>query len=311
MQTQMLSAAEIIVHKLQNWLYAIIEMLPNLVLAGIVIAVFLYVSRFTHKLFSKVADRISTHRAINGFLGTVIHIGVLCVGIFIALGLLKLDKTVVSLLAGAGILGLALSFAFQDTAANFIAGIILAIRHPINVGDLIKVKEFLGTVERINLRSTYLHTLQGQLVIIPNKDVLQNPLQNYTYTGSRSIEIPLSVSISEDIEKVRDITIHAIKQLPHLQQNQEVELYFEELGKDSISFTVRYWIHSLSQAQYQRALSDGILAIKKAYHRNGFLPPQSNKTDETAEVLSNENIEAAEELSELIIKAEIPKNAIS
>lgn len=311
MKLQVLSAAEIIVNKLQSWFYATVEMLPNIVLAAMVVAGFFYLARFAHKLFNKVVYKFSTHYAINGFLGTAIHIAVLCVGIFIALGLLKLDKTVVSLLAGAGIIGLALSFAFQDTAANFIAGIILAIKHPIHVGDLVKVKEFFGTVERINLRSTFLRTSQDQMIIIPNKDVLQNPIQNYSITGNRSIDLSLSVSATEDLDRVREVTITAIKQINYLQQGKKINVYFEEFSGDSINFTVRYWVNSLSQDDYKQALSDGIVHIKRAFHRNGFLPPLTeNKADIVAENINNELAQAGEEISEMIIKAEV-QNGLS
>ncbi|MGZ5243542.1 MAG: mechanosensitive ion channel domain-containing protein [Bacteroidia bacterium] len=71
------------------------------------------------------------------------------------------DKTVISLLASAGIIGLALSLAFQDTSAYFISCIILAIHHPIRAGNPVKLKNYYGMVQRINLRATMVRTLQG------------------------------------------------------------------------------------------------------------------------------------------------------
>ena len=80
------------------------------------------------------------------------------VGVFVALGVVGLDKTVTSLLAGAGIIGLALAFAFQDLAANFLSGVAISVRHPFRIADIIETNDFLGTVKAINLRSTELLT---------------------------------------------------------------------------------------------------------------------------------------------------------
>ena len=78
---------------------------------------------------------------------------------FIALALLKLDKAVISVLAGVGIVWLALGFAFQDIAANFVAGFIMAVKRPFKAGDLVEVHGHRGRVQSVNLRSTELETL--------------------------------------------------------------------------------------------------------------------------------------------------------
>ena len=89
---------------------------------------------------------------------TVIYVLILGIGLFAALSVLNLDGTVTSLLAGAGIIGLALGFAFQDIAANFISGVLLSTRHPFGIGDIIETNDFFGTVQKLNLRNTIILT---------------------------------------------------------------------------------------------------------------------------------------------------------
>ena len=89
------------------------------------------------------------------------------------------------MLAGAGVVGLALAFAFQDIAANFISGIFISFRKPLHIDDIVKIGDYMGRVEEINLRDTVLRTFQGQMVIIPNKNVFQNPIENYSMLGKR------------------------------------------------------------------------------------------------------------------------------
>jgi hypothetical protein len=97
-------------------------------------------------------------------------------GIFVALGVLHLDKTVTSLLTGVGILGLTLGFALQDVASNMMAGLLIELHHPFRVDDVIETNNFVGRVSRITLRDTEIAQLDGQIVVVPNKEIFNKPV---------------------------------------------------------------------------------------------------------------------------------------
>lgn len=88
-------------------------------------------------------------------------------GLFVALGIMDLDKTVTSLLAGVGIAGLAIGFAFKDAIANFLSGIYIAVKSTVNIGDIIEFGDHYGTVNSIGLRALKIKTFQGQEVGSP------------------------------------------------------------------------------------------------------------------------------------------------
>ncbi len=92
---------------------------------------------------------------------------VIALGFLFALSIVNLDKTVTSILAGVGVIGLALGFAFQDIAANFISGLFMASNKPFQIGDIIEVEGITGKVTAIKLRTTEMKTFQGNDVIIP------------------------------------------------------------------------------------------------------------------------------------------------
>ena len=169
-----------VVNKFASWLETAILLLPNLVGAFIVVFVFWWLARLTRGLVRNLLKRISDNRQIVGLLATLSYVGVMAVGAFVALGILNLDKTVTALLAGVGVIGLALGFAFQDLAANFMSGVLMAIRRPFEIDHVIETNGFMGMVEDISLRSTLLRTFQGQIVMLPNKEVFGNPLVNYS-----------------------------------------------------------------------------------------------------------------------------------
>lgn len=268
-----LNAYNLIMGKLKSWIDVAIAMLPNLVVALLIIIVFYVAAKSVRKLVDKLLGKVTDNLTIIHLIGSVISISVSGIGLFIALSILQLDNTVKTLLAGAGIIGLALGFAFQDIASNFISGVILSIRHPFGVNDIIKTNDFYGKVVKLNLRNTLLKTPQGQTVFIPNKAVFESPMINYTKTGERRIDLSVGVSYGDDLEKVRNVTLGAIESIPGLAPQREVNFYYEEFGDSSIHFTVQFWVKFRDNSDFLSPRSEAILRIKKAFDENDIMIP--------------------------------------
>lgn len=181
------------------------------------------------------------------------------------------------MLAGAGIIGLALAFAFQDITANFMSGIFLSIRRPVHEGDIVKIKDYMGKVAEINLRDTVLLTFQGQKVIIPNNDVLQNPIENFSLLGKRRMDLTVGVSYGDDLEKVKQVTLDAVKAIPGL-TTDETTFFYEEFANSSINFQLRLWVATPEQPDYLRVRSEAVIRIKKAYDEAGITIPFPSRT---------------------------------
>jgi len=266
-------AADILKGKFEGWLENVTSMIPNLLVALLVVVMFYIAGRLLKQFFLKILNRFSERKVINNLFSTILYILVLSTGLFVALDILHLDKALTSLLAGAGIVGLVLGFAFQDVSANFIAGVIIAVRKPIRIGDIIDAKGYEGVVNDIDLRSTVIRTFQGLHVIIPNKELLQNPITNYTKTYDRRVDLEVGISYGDDLEKVKEITIGAVKKVEHLLPDKEVHLYFKEFGNSSINFLVMFWIRYPKEVIFLEARSSAIMNIKKAYNENGITIP--------------------------------------
>lgn len=168
-------AIELIDEKLEIWFREIVKILPNLLLAALILVIGFFIAKWIRKLTLKIFSKISSNHTITNLFSTFIYITVLGIVFFTALSILKLDKAVTSILAGAGIFGLALAFAFQDIASNFISGIFISFRKPLHIGDIVSVKNYMGKVMEVNLRDTVIKTFQGKMVIIPNKEVFRIP----------------------------------------------------------------------------------------------------------------------------------------
>jgi small conductance mechanosensitive channel len=271
--TQLEEALSLLTKKLEIWMRQFILMLPNLFIALILLVVTYYVARQMRRFAEKLLPRISHSAALNNLFATMVQTGTLLLGIFFALNILKLYNTVTTMLAGVGIIGLALGFAFQDIAANFISGVIIAVRKPFGVGDVIESNEFFGTIERINMRTIDLRRVTGELVKVPNRKVFENPMINYTHYGIRRIDLRMGVSYAEDLERVQQIVKEAMTGIKGMIENREVEVVYEEFGESSVNFLVRFWIQYKRQTDFVYARSAAIIKIKKAFDENHIQIP--------------------------------------
>ncbi|MEO8406101.1 MAG: mechanosensitive ion channel family protein [Chitinophagaceae bacterium] len=267
------NAYQLISHKLFAWLHELVRMIPNLVLAAIVLAIGLLMSRVIRRVAGVMMKKVTHNKAINQLFASILYFSFIGITFFVVLSILKLDKAVTSILAGAGLLGLALAFAFQDIAANFISGIFISFRKPFHTGDIVQLKNYMGKVEDINLRDTVLRTFQGQMVIIPNKDVFQNPIENFSILGKRRMDLTIGVSYGEDLELVKKVTLEAVRDLPDLSDEDPTTLFFLEFADSSINFVIRLWVKSPEQKAWLETGSEAIIRIKKAYEANDILIP--------------------------------------
>ncbi|MDQ8181749.1 mechanosensitive ion channel family protein [Pelagicoccus sp. SDUM812005] len=288
-------AYHILIEKLASWYELLVAHLPNAVAALVIFAIFFALAsigrRVTKRLFARAFDT----GAIAQLVSTILKILILFLGLFIGLGVLGLQKTVLSLLAGAGIVGIALGFAFQDLAENLIAGITMGIRKPFKNGDLIETHGELGHVESLNLRNSILVNFSGQRIIIPNKEVFQNKLINYSQTGARRIELEVGVSFDSDLEAAAEVAKEAIRSRcgDWLHPHKDVEAFAIKFGESSIHLTVRYWIKFPGSKSYFAAIHDGVTAILAAYREHDIEIPFPIRTLQTGDTLSL-NIEKRE-----------------
>lgn len=289
------NAISLITEKLNNWAREIIAMTPNLILAGLILAVAFVVAKLIRKITLKLISKVSQKQVINNLFAIFVYIFIVGIGLFAALSVLQLDKAVTSILAGAGIVGLALGFAFQDIAANFISGIFISFRRPFNVGDLIEARDYQGLVTNVNLRDTIITTLEGQDVIIPNKEIFQNPIINYNSSGRRRMDLSIGVSYGDDLEKVKRIVLEAVDKISLRNTADEVTLFYKEFGDSSINFDVRIWVKTTAQIDYLTVRSEAIMFIKKAFDENDITIPFPIRTLDFG-------IKGGEKLSEMDVK---------
>ncbi|MCB0700791.1 MAG: mechanosensitive ion channel [Chitinophagales bacterium] len=262
----------LLLDKLSSWFDEFIQLLPNMALAALVFVFGLFIAKFLKRIAGKLINKVSKQQSLNSLFASFVHVFAVGIILFATLSILKLDKAVTSILAGAGIIGLALAFAFQDIAANFISGVFISFRRPMHIGDIVKVKDYMGIVKDINLRDTVLLTFQGQMVIIPNKDVFQNAIENYSLLGKRRMDLIVGISYGDDLQKVKEIVLNAVKKVS-VRTDDDITFFYDEFGDSSINFEVRIWINNPDQPVWLQGRSEAIMYIKEAFDQNNITIP--------------------------------------
>jgi len=253
-----------LITKLTSWLDALITNLPNVFLAMVVFTIaFLLAKKISSRTKELLENKIS-QTSMRSLIASLVSILIVGLGFILALGILNLDQALNSLIAGAGVAGLAIGLALQGTLSNTFAGIQLSLKDDINVGDFVETNGFAGHVEDINLRDTKVRTLDNNMVIIPNNSISNNPYKNYSLTKDLRVIVEVGVGYESDLEKVREVTKDAITSFfPY--RKDDIEFYYLGFGDSSINIQVRFWIIAQEKFALTKARSQAIMLIKQRY----------------------------------------------
>jgi len=251
--------------KLGGWLDSLILNLPNFLLAILVFVLFIVIAKYVGKVFEKITRKHIKQDSIRLMAVKVIKTITILIGFFIALGLLNLDKVLTSVLAGAGVVGLAIGLALQGTLNNTFSGLILSFLPELQIGDWVETNGYAGSVTEINLRNIVIKQSDNNYVIIPNSKIVEEPFKNFTRTARSRVFVNCGVGYESDLEMVRDLTIDIIQKKFPQRGNEEVEFMYEAFGDSSINYVLRFWVDATKNRDLLIARNEAIIEIKKAY----------------------------------------------
>jgi small conductance mechanosensitive channel len=254
--------------KLTRWWTYFVQMLPNIILAIIVLTFFAIVARILRKISYNFTLRLSKSISVSSLISGITYALIIVFGITAALEILQLEKTVSSLLAGVGIIGLALGFAFQDLTANFISGAFIAFRRPFEVGHFIETNGFTGCVEEIQLRSTMLKTSTGLFVIIPNKDIFQKPIINYSRTNERRLDLVFIIPNTIDPIFMTTLAEKSLSTPAIRKFAKKIEIFFSAIETPHLKLEIYLWTENINPSQFMAARHAAIIALSKMFAEN-------------------------------------------
>jgi len=194
---------EKVIEKLYGWGEEIILKAPNFLLAILVFVIFWYLGKYLRYFIKKVLLQKVGQESIKSIISRTTFIITVMIGFFSALAILDLDKVLTSVLAGAGVVGLAIGLALQGTLHNTFSGFILSFLPNIQINDWIASNGYEGKVTDINLRSVTILEADNNAVVIPNSKIIDTPFKNFSIKPRSNIIITCGVSYESDLEIVK------------------------------------------------------------------------------------------------------------
>ena len=217
----------------------LVAYVPNLIAAVILACIFWVILKLTKRILStamltaKVPEEASDF--VVRFSGYVVIITAM---LTIAS---QLGMKITSLLAGLGVVGLAISFAAQDTVSNVISGITLLIDRPFKKGDWICVGDLHASVTEVKLRTTVLTSFDNETIVVPNKALAQERIRNFTLTPRIRVKVPIGIAYKENIQTAREVILVTIKDDKRILATPEPTVIVAGLGDSSINLQLRFW----------------------------------------------------------------------
>lgn len=263
---------DIALETINDWGIEFLKMLPKLIIGAIILVLGFFIAKRVKKFLRNKTSRYFPTKTLANLTISLVYTIIILIFVFIVLQIIGFDGAIDKALAGAGVLTLALSFAFQDIAANFISGIFLAFRKPFMVDELIKVKDIEGFVIQITLRDTEVRTYQGQIITIPNKVIFESPVTNYTRMGMRRADVFGHAQKMNDLRKVKKVALEALNNVPGIMP-EKTNFFFKQVTQDDIIYNAEIWINSGNFDDFKNFMSNGIIILNEAFQANDITVP--------------------------------------
>lgn len=261
-----------VAQRLLEQAYRLLAALPLLALALLVITAAWWIGGWISR--RAVLDRIASRNPfLRDLARTTVRWLVVLVGVLIALEIMDATALVGAVLGTAGVMGVALGFAFKDILENYLAGILMSTRQPFAPRDHVVIDGNEGIVVALNSRSTILMTLDGNHVRLPNALVFRGVILNYTRNPSRRFEVEVGIGVNEDLLQAQEIGVAEMRRLPGVQDKPPPRAIITGLGDSNVQVRFHGWVDQRSH-DFLRVRSEAFRRVKLALESAGMDMPE-------------------------------------
>ena len=245
----------------------------RIIIAAAVFLIFYALSKILPKAISHAVYRMPDYRNLKdtaGVLKAVIRFVNWVIAIIIILDILGLDGVFTKVIASAGIVGMIAGFALKDVSSNGFAGLLIKAQRPFQVGDWVKIAGYMGVVREISTITVGIETVGGQMVYVPNQNIYNNAFENLTRFGHFRVIVEMGISYGDDLAHVEQVAMRTLKSLSCVDNPEDVDFYFVNVGSCTYNFNARYLVKFTDQKSMLKAQSEGIKALKQAFEKENI-----------------------------------------
>ena len=193
-----------------------------------------------------------------------------CWSVLLVVVLGKLGVNVAPIVAGLGVTGFILGFAFQESLGNLASGLMIAINEPFKIGDYVIVAGNEGTVQKVDMMATVLTTGDNKKIIIPNKSAWGSPIVNFSALGRRRVDLKIGIDYSCDVAKAIRVALETLPTVPGVLAEPAPAVFVASLDDSQVTLNIRPWTDG---STYWTVYNDVQIAIKTAFERNDIAIP--------------------------------------
>ncbi|GAB3227902.1 mechanosensitive ion channel family protein [Algoriphagus aestuariicola] len=241
----------------------IYRIVPSLIYALLFYIVGRFIVNKLVKGFKKVLNAREANPSLNTFLVGLVK-ALLYVSLFIGIATI-LGVPMSSFLAILGAAGLAIGLALQGSLSNFAGGVLILLFKPFKVGDVIEGQGNTGTVTKIDILYTHLNTFDNKEVVIPNGNLANSEVVNYSSQPTRRIDIKVGVAYSTDLQKAREVILDILKKDERVHAEPQPVVFLQNFGDSSLDLVVRAWADT---GNLWPVYFDSMEKIKSAFDSN-------------------------------------------
>ncbi|TQI71877.1 small conductance mechanosensitive channel [Gramella sp. Hel_I_59] len=216
-----------------------IDYLPTLIGAIVLLLVGLWVIKLIVKYLKKLFDKKDYDPTLEKFTVNAASWGLKI--ILFVLVITQLGVESASLVAAIGAAGLAIGLALQGSLSNLAGGVLIIVLKPFKVGDWIEAQGVSGSVVEISLFYTKLDTFGNQRVVIPNGELSNDNITNYSFNKTRKENLSFGISYDDDIKKAKEVLTNMVMEQEKILKDPAPQIIVSELGDSSVNFSVRYF----------------------------------------------------------------------
>lgn len=201
----------------------------------------IFVLRLLTKMLRRLLERTSLDKRIQRYLLTTVK-----VVLYILTGIIVADHLNInmsSLVALLSVVSLGLTLAAEDILGNAVGGLIIMGNRPFSAGDYIEVGGVYGAVDEVTLNYTKIITLDDQLVMLPNQELANSQIMNYSALGRRRVGLKVSASYDTPTQNVMDACYEAISLTGHVMDSPSPIVRISAYGESAIEYTLFCWCH--------------------------------------------------------------------
>jgi len=263
---------EVAQQRMTERLMSLIAYLPMIGVAAVVLLLFWLLSRWVGS-WSWPFNKLSRNGFVQDLFRQLARLVVMLLGVLVALDLLNATALLGAVLGTAGVLGLAVGFAFKDVVENYLAGVLLSLRQPFQPRDHIEVEGFSGKVMRLTSRATIMMTLDGNHVRIPNAVVFKSPLTNFTRNPLRRFDFVVGVGSGENLAAAQQIGVLVLADMKSTLSDPAPSATLEPPGDSSIGVHFYGWVDQAANS-YTKVLSEAIRLVTATLADAGIDMPE-------------------------------------